>query len=56
MIATGKLLSVSSMSTTAEEQPKKETRMFKVGENSELLRFLPQADACNTNTYCHFLL
>ncbi|XP_044500853.1 uncharacterized protein LOC123221934 [Mangifera indica] len=32
MIATGKLLSVSSMSTTAEEQPKKETRMFKFGE------------------------
>ncbi|XP_031250923.1 uncharacterized protein LOC116108829 [Pistacia vera] len=31
MIATGKLLSASSMST-ADEQPKKETRMFKFGE------------------------
>lgn len=33
MTAAGKLLSASSISTTIDEQPKKETRLLKVNEN-----------------------
>ena len=39
MITTGRLLSASSVSTAAEEQSKKETRMFKVDNYSALVEY-----------------
>ena len=39
MITTGRLLSASSVSTAAEEQSKKETRMFKVDDYSALVEY-----------------
>jgi hypothetical protein len=45
MITTGKLLSASSISTATDEEPKKETRVLKVADNSLFNGIFPQRDA-----------
>lgn len=50
MITTGRLLSASSVSTAAEEQSKKETRMFKVDDYSALVEY-----SANRCTWCGVL-